>query len=222
MNLPFPWVEARRRWGPVSRRGRWRQTRALRVVSAVLLGVAVWWGGSAVLPKPADPGVPTVLAAHDVALGTELTAEDVRIEPRPSGLRPSGALTQQEAAVGHVVSGPVLAGEIMTAARFRGPGQLAALPATSLAVSVPLSDTSLVGVLRPADVVSVLVAGSGQTVASAAAVLAVDTPASGVLGSGALGGAHLLLALGPEEARAVATALGPAGAGAGLVIAVHR
>lgn len=222
MSLRFPRLEARRRWGPVSRRGRWRQTRALRVVCAILLGMAVWWGGSAVLPKPADPGVPTVVAAHDLALGTELTAEDVRVEPRPSRQVPSGALTASAAAVGHVVSGPVLAGEVVTTARFRGPGQLTALPAGSVAVSVPLSDDALVSVLRPADVVSVLVAGSGQTVASAAAVLAVDTPTSGVLGSAGTGGAHLLLALGPDEARAVATALGPPGAAGGLVIAVHR
>ena len=219
-----PW--GRTRWGrprrgPVSRRRRWRQSQVLRIVAAALVGVAAWLTVGAMVPEPADPGVPTVVAARDVALGSTVTANDLRVEPRPAAQRPAGALADPAAVVGQVVSGPVVAGEIVTQARFRGTGQLTGLAPGLVAVSLPVTDPVLLTTLRPADTVSVLAAGSGQPLATAARVLATDVPGTGVLAAGGAGPGHLVVAVSADEARNLAVALGPQGASTGLFVAVR-
>ncbi|MDQ6896017.1 MAG: SAF domain-containing protein [Actinomycetota bacterium] len=211
----------RRTFRPLTRRGRWRRTVAARVLSAVLAGAALWLTASALLPAPPDPGVPVLVVTRDLPLGATVGADDVRVDRRPDAYVPRGALTAGEAAVGRVLGAPMVSGEIVTATRFRGPGQLAALPAGSLAVSLPAGDPSIVSTLRPADLVSVLVTGSGETVATSAVVLATDLPSSGMLGGSGSTGAHVWLALTPAEARAVAVALGGS-TPAGFLVAPHR
>ena len=120
---------------------------------------------SALLPGPADPGVATVVAVHDVALGSTLTAADLRVERRRADERPAGALDDVSAVVGQVVSGPVLAGEIVTSARFRGRTSWPGWRRGFVAVSLPVADGVLLGTLRPADTVSVLATGTGQPLA---------------------------------------------------------
>lgn len=191
------------------------------MVSALLAGTALWLTASALIPAPPDPGVPVLVAAHDLPLGATLLPGDVRVDRRPDAYVPRGAVTTAEAAVGRVLGSPVVTGEALTATRFRGVGQLAALPAGSLAVSLPVSDPSVVTALRPADLVSVLVTGSGETVAASAPVLATDLPPSGMLGGSGASGAHVWLALSPAEARAVAVALGSS-TPAGFLVAPHR
>lgn len=191
------------------------------MVAVGLVAVAAWLTLSAVLPRAADPGTSTVVMAHDLPLGSTLTVDDLRLERRPTEQRPAGAFQDTTAAVGQVLSGPVLAGEIVTAARFRGAGQLAGLPPGSVAVSLPLSDPTLLGSLRPSDTVSVLAAGSGAPLAAAARVLATDLPHSGGLASSAGTSGHLVLAVTAEESRALAAAMGAAGNGAGFLVAVR-
>lgn len=191
------------------------------MVAVGLVAVAAWLALSAVLPRAADPGTSTVVMAHDLPLGSTLTSVDLRLERRPTEQRPAGAFQDAAAAVGQVLSGPVLAGEIVTPARFRGAGQLAGLPPGSVAVSLPLSDPTLLGSLRPADTVSVLAAGSGAPLAAAARVLATDVPRSGGLASSGGTSGHLVLAVTAEESRALAAALGAAGNGAGFLVAVR-
>jgi len=120
-----------------------------------------------------------------------------------------------------VVSGPVLAGEIVTAARFRGATQLAGLAPGFVAVSLPVADGVLLGTLRPADIVSVLAAGRGQPLAAAARVLTTELAGSGVLTAGAGQQGHLVVAVTPDEARALAVAMGAAGAPGGFLVAVR-
>jgi Flp pilus assembly protein CpaB len=186
-----------------------------------LVGVAVWVAVSALLPAPPDPGVATVVTVHDVALGSTLTATDLRVERRWADERPAGALDDLSAALGQVVSGPVLAGEIVTSARFRGASQLAGLAPGFVAVSLPVADGVLLGSLRPADSVTVLAAGTGQPLASAARVLTTELAGSGVLTSGAGGPGHLVVAVTGDEARALAVAMGPAGVPGGFLVAVR-
>ena len=190
-------------------------------MAAALVGLAAWLTVGAVLPKPADPGVPTVVAARDVALGSTVTADDLRVERRPEAQRPTGALADPGPAVGQVVSGPLLAGEIVTPARFRGTGQLTGLAPGLVAVSLPLTDPVLLATLRPADTVSVLAAGSGQPLATVARVLATDLPSTGVLAAGGAGPGHLVVAVTADEARNLAMALGPQGGSAGFLFAVR-
>jgi Flp pilus assembly protein CpaB len=206
---------------PLSRRGRWRRTIAARVISALLAGTALWLVASAVLPRAPDPGVPVLVATRDVGLGETVSAADVRVDRRPEAYRPSGALSSADPAVGRVLSGPVMAGEVLTPARFRGAGSLTGLPDGSVVVSVPVGDTGLAATLHPADLVSVLVAGSGETVAASAPVLSADLTSASVIGASGPAGAHLLLALTPAEAKAYAAAVG-APTSTGFVIALHR
>ena len=218
-----PWGRTRwgrPRWGPVSRRRRWRRSQAVQLVAVALVAVAAWVTVSALLPTPVDPGVATVVAVHDVALGSTLTAADVRVERRRADERPAGALDDVSAGLGQVVSGPVLAGEIVTSARFRGATQLAGLAPGFVAVSLPVADGVLLGTLRPADIVSVLAAGTGQPLA-AARVLTTELAGSGVLTAGAGQQGHLVVAVTPDEARALAVAMGAAGAPGGFLVAVR-
>ena len=209
------WGRPRR--GPVSRRRRWRHSQVVRLVAVALVAVAAWLTVGALLPRPADPGLPTVVAARDVPLGSTLTAADVDLERRPAGQRPSGSTDDVGAVVGQVLSGPLLTGEIVTTARFRGAHQLIGLAPGFVAVSLPISDPVLLGGLRPADIVSVLATGSGQPLAAAARVLAADPPGSGVLAAGSGAPGHLVLAVTPDEARGLAVALGPTGAPGGFL-----
>jgi Flp pilus assembly protein CpaB len=219
-----PWGRTRwgrPRWGPVSRRRRWRQTQLLRLVAVGLVAVAVWLVVRAILPVPADAGVPTVVLAHDLPLGSTLTSADLRVERRAADERPAGAFDEVGAAIGQVVSGPVRDGEIVTTARFRGATQLAGLGPGFVAVSLPLSDPVLLGSVRPADTVSVLAAGTGQPLVIAAPVLATDRPGSGVLTNGGGTQGHLVVAVTADEARALAVGLGPSAAPGGFLVAVR-
>jgi Flp pilus assembly protein CpaB len=219
-----PWGRTRwgrPRWGPVSRRRRWRQSQVLRLVAVALVAFATWLVVRAILPVPADPGVPTVVMAHDLSLGSTLTAADLGVERHAADERPAGALDDVGAAIGQVVSGPVRAGEIVTTARFRGASQLAGLGPGFVAVSLPLSDPVLLASVRPADTVSVLAAGTGQALVTAARVLAADRPNSGVLASAGGTQGHLVVAVTADEARALAVGLGPSAAPGGFLVAVR-
>jgi len=162
------------------------------------------------VPVPVDPGVPTVVMAHDVSLGSTLTSADLRVERREPDERPAGVLDELSAAIGQVVSGPVRAGEIVTSARLRGASQLVGLGPGFVAVS-----------LRPADTVSVLAAGTGQPLVTVARVLATDVPGSGVLASTGGTQGHLVVAVTADEARALAVGLGPSAAPGGFLVAVR-
>lgn len=229
-----PWGRnrwGRPRWGPVSRRGRWRQSVVLRLTAVVLVGVAAWLTVRVMAPAPMDPGVPTLVVVRELPLGTTVAADDVRVEARPVAQRPAGALDRAEAAIGQVLAGPVLVGEVVTTARFRGTAQLAGLSPGVVAVSLPLDDGALLATLRPAMSVSVLAAGSGDPLAVEARVLAADGPGSaaaggssspGLLAAAAGGEGHLVVAVSAAEARAIAAAMGPRGAGGGgFVVAVR-
>ncbi len=86
---------------------------------------------------------------------------------------------------------------------------------------MPLVESGLLPAVRPADLVEVLAAGTGQTVASRAPVLSVERPAEGVLGPGADGTGHIVLALTGEEARAVAATITAQTGPAGFVLALR-
>ncbi len=204
-----------------SRRARWRRTKALRLLSALLAAIAVWVVGSPLVPHEADAGQPVVVVTRDVAIGSTLSAQDVRLERRGPDQRPPRALDRIDGAIGRVAAGSLAEGEILTAARFQGPPQLAGLGAGRVAVSVPLVESGLLAAIRPADVVEVLAAGTGQTVASNAPVLSVERPAGGVLGQGGDGAGHVVLALTGEEASAVAAAITAQTGPAGFVLALR-
>ena len=117
-----PWGRTRwgrPRWGPVSRRRRWRQSQVMRLAAVGLVAVAAWIVVRAFLPEAPDPGLPTLVMAHDRPLGSTLTADDLRVERRVADERPAGALESRGSRGRRGRFQAVLAGEIV---RRRGSG----------------------------------------------------------------------------------------------------
>lgn len=128
-----------------------------RVVAAVLAGLAVLCGLSAV--RPAGP--PTVLvlaAARDLAPGAPLGLADLRAVALPASVVPAGALRPGAEVLGRLVAGAVRQGEPLTDVRLVGPGLFAALAPGSVAVPVRFADAGGTALLRAGDRIDVLAA----------------------------------------------------------------
>lgn len=163
-----------------------------RLVAGTCAALAVVAGLSAV--KPPDPATtPVVVAAHDLASGTDLVSDDVEVRHVPSDLTASNAYATVDAVVGHSLNGPVRRGEAITDMRLLGTDLLAGYPSGSTLATVRIADPqSLWGVEVGAyvDVIGVDVEGkrSGKVIADEAQVVALpdaDTesmvgPSSGV------------------------------------------
>ncbi|TLH68147.1 SAF domain-containing protein [Mycolicibacterium aubagnense] len=154
----------------------WARTTAARRVAAGLLVVL-----AAVIefrPDPRDGLVAVVVAKHDLAPGSALSAADVVIESRSAPSIPDGALHESSAAVGSTLAAPARRGEVITDVRLLG-SRLTTAVAGPDARTVPLhlADAALPDLLRPGDVVDVL-AGPENTGAAAdqsmAEVIATD------------------------------------------------
>ena len=155
-----------------------------------------------------------VVAARDLAAGTELAAVDLRVVSMPVGIVPSGSSPRAAGLIGRIAAGAIRRGEALTDARVVGPGLAAGLgPGESAAVPVRIADPDAVALVRVGDRVDVLgtpvapdgtqaTAGETVTVASAVRVLAVlrsRDPADGVV---------LVVATGEAAARTLAGAAG--------------
>ncbi len=203
---------------PRSRRAAYRIRMLRRVVAAALAGVAVWAAVRVLVPAPAVGTVSAVVAAHDLAAGALLRAEDLTVALRDPSELPREAMSEPAALLGRTLAGPATQGEVLTSARLRGPGLLTGQPPGAVAVGVPLADATLVRSLRAGDSVSVHGVGAAAQVARGT-VLAVEQDEAPAL-SGQGGRSTVVLAV-PENAAAVlAAVLG--GPSAGLVLALHR
>jgi pilus assembly protein CpaB len=159
----------------------------------------------------AGPSARVVVAARDLAAGTELAAADLRVVSMPSGIVPGGASGRAAGLIGRVAAGAIRRGEALTDARVVGPGLTAGLDSDETAVPVRIADPDAAALVRTGDRVDVLgtpvapdgtQATTGQTVTVAAAVrvLAVlrsRDPADGVM---------LVVATGQDAARTLAGA----------------
>ncbi len=139
----------------------WTRTVPARRVAAgglvVLAGVAV------LRSDPGDERAAVVVAARDLAPGTALTADDVRLESRSATTIPDGATTDPAAVAGSTLAGPARRGEVLTDVRLLG-SRLAEAAIGSKAgpgariVPLQLADGALLDVVRVGDVVDVLAA----------------------------------------------------------------
>jgi Flp pilus assembly protein CpaB len=150
----------------------WPRALALRRLVAgalVLLAAAL-----ALLPHPAaSPTVPMLVAAHDLAPGSILTAADVRVARVPGALRPAAALGAADEVSGRVLAGTATTGEAITGARLVGPENTRLTTADRDAVAVPvrLADPAVADLLVPGTRVDVVTADPHGT---AGALLATD------------------------------------------------
>ncbi|MGB8405526.1 MAG: SAF domain-containing protein [Mycobacterium sp.] len=138
-----------------------RTVLARRIAAGALVVLAAI---AALRPDPSAQQAPVVVAAHDLAPGVELTADDIAIESRSATTIPEGSTTTVDSLVGATLAGPARRGEVLTDVRVLGP-RLARATAGPEARIVPLhlADAALLDLLRPGDVVDVL-AGADNSV----------------------------------------------------------
>jgi pilus assembly protein CpaB len=114
-------------------------------------------GTSTVVAPPAN--VDVVVAAVDLTLGTELTADNLTTQPRPQA-DASGTYQHPEELVGQIVRRSVAAGQALTADDFdtTAVAQIAeSIQAGLVAIAIPLNKVDAVGaLLQPGDRVDVL------------------------------------------------------------------
>lgn len=174
-----------------------------RLVAGLCAALAVIAGLSAVKPPaPATDGV--IVAAHDLASGTTLSADDVEVRRLPSEVAASGAYDDIDALVGESLSGPMRRGETITDMRLIGADLLAGYPADSTLATVRIADPqSLWGVAvgTYVDIVGVDVDGkkAGRILADEAQVVAMPEEAEKTI-AGTSSGVSLVVCVPADKA----------------------
>lgn len=133
-----------------------------------MLLVAIWVTVRAANPDP--PAVVGVMvAAHDLAAGHLLTADDLKTAKWPADLTPAGQLASgtetnsvgsaqsaRTSLIGRTLAGGIREGEPLTDARVLGPGLLRGLPAGTVAVPIRLTDPTSAALVQAGDHVDIL------------------------------------------------------------------
>lgn len=180
--------------------------RALAGALVVLAAVAAW------RDDPRAEIAEVVVTTRDLSPGSELTADDVRVESRAAASIPDGSRTDLDGVVGTTLAGPARRGEVVTDVRVLGPrlAESAAGPNARI-VPLPLADAALVDLVRTGDVVDIVAAPTSAAPATEARVIATDAVVvlvsaeqNGPTAGG--GGRVVLVALPAAAAKAVAGA----------------
>jgi Flp pilus assembly protein CpaB len=134
-------------------------------------GLVVLAGVAALRSNPDGDRAEVVVAVHDLAPGTALTPDDVRLEKRSATTLPDGSQADLDAVVGSTLASPTRRGEVLTDVRLLG-SRLAESTAGPGARIVPLhlADSALIDLVRVGDVVDVLAAPATDSQAAAQAV----------------------------------------------------
>ena len=180
-----------------------------RTLAALLTAAALTAAVLAVRPPP-PATVEVLVAARDLDASGPLAAGDLAPASLPTALAPRGALEPDAATAGRSLNAPVRRGEVVTDARLADPP---ALPYGDGLVAVPVrvADPGAVALLSPGDRVDVLAArgrdefaparaGPAAEVVEGRPVLAVPSESD----HGGEGGALILIAASPQEARELA------------------
>ncbi|MGB3231714.1 MAG: SAF domain-containing protein [Mycobacterium sp.] len=180
--------------------------RALAGALVVLAAVAAY------RDDPRADVAEVVVTTRDLSPGSELTADDVRVESRAAASIPDGSRTELDGVVGTTLAGPARRGEVVTDVRVLGPrlAESAAGPNARI-VPLPLADAALVDLVRTGDVVDIVAAPTSAAPATEARVIATDAVVvlvsakeNGPTAGG--GGRVVLVALPAAAAKAVAGA----------------
>jgi len=129
---------------------RWHR-RGLGIASAVVCLFATL---SALAPQQPD-SVTVVVAAHELASGDRISADDVREIDIPGQFVPASALTSLDEAVGATLTGAQTAGSVLTAASLMGarPGDASA---DERLVPFRITDAGVAALLHVGDRISVV------------------------------------------------------------------
>jgi len=133
----------------------WTRTVLARRVAAG--GLVVLAGIATLRSNPDDDRADVVVAARDLAPGSALTADDVRVEKRLTATIPDGSQAHLAVVVGTTLASATRRGEVLTDVRLLG-SRLAESTAGPGARIVPLhlADSALIDLVRVGDVVDVL------------------------------------------------------------------
>jgi pilus assembly protein CpaB len=108
--------------------------------------------------------VDVLVAAEPIPLGTRLAQKDVKVVPWPANIKPEGALSDPQSAIGSVARVSIEKNQPLTQSQFlsEGAGLLPAMiPEGMRAMSVKVDDvTGVSGFITPNSRVDVLVAGA--------------------------------------------------------------
>lgn len=146
----------------------WSRTVAARRVAAAALVLLA--AAAALRPDPDRERTDIIVAAHDLAPGIELTADDVRVETHSTTTIPDGSQSDLAAVVGATLAGPARRGEAITDVRLLGPRLAESAGPNARIVPLHLDDSALLDLIRPGDVVDVLAAGASAGTAPPADV----------------------------------------------------
>jgi pilus assembly protein CpaB len=113
-----------------------------------------------------EKGVPVVMAANDIQVGTKLEAHDVHVVTLPQSAVPPGAFSGTSQVVGRGAILPVSKGEFILPSKLAainaGAGLPSMIPQGMRAVSVRVNDVvSVAGFVQPGTHVDVLATGTG-------------------------------------------------------------
>ena len=145
--------------------------------------------------------VQVCVAKHDIAAGETVAEGDVDERVWVASLLPADAVLRREDAVGKQVGSTILAGEVISTARFGFDTSAIDVPRGSYALSVPAKEVQAVGgALRPGVSADVYAVGSSSTTKLASEALILATSASqDAKGSGA--DAWVTLAVQPSRVQ---------------------
>jgi len=194
----------------VSARGWPRALTVRRVTAGLLVAVAALIAVTAPPAARAAPTAATVVAAHDLPPGRQLTAADLAVVQFPLPIRPPGALGSVAEASGRLLAGVAAEGAPVTTAGLVGPGNTALVAGPGhVAVPVRLADAAVAELVRPGQRVDVVGVGehgsAGGPLAENATVITVVEAAGGRDGPGGEG-RIVVLALPSSDAAGVASA----------------
>lgn len=183
-----------------------------RRILATLLAATALVSAVLVVRPPPEPGTDVLVAARDLTATDPLSAQDLTTRQLPDTALPEGALDADAETAGHTLTGPVRRGEVITDARLSDPPARAYGPGL-IAVPVRVADPGAVELLAPGNRVDILAAsghddlqqqpartGSAVEVVRDRPVLALPAES----GQGGEGGALILIAAEPAEARELA------------------
>jgi pilus assembly protein CpaB len=149
-----------------------KRSNRLILLTGVLLalvafvGIVVLTGGGRGSGSSQEPTeLPTVIAATNIPLGVEITAEMVTTQNLAVGARNVGAYQDASAVIGQTVRLKIVEGQQITAANFTASGDIARLdvPVGKVGMSVQVDQVSGVGtVIKTGDYVDMLVGFTGD------------------------------------------------------------
>ena len=183
------------------RAARWHR-RTLGIAAAV----ACLFATLSALSPPQPQTTPVVVAAHELAAGSQLGAADLTTIEMPVELVPADALSEPAQAIGRTLTGGLTAGSPFTTASILNPRDPQAGPDERL-VPIRLPDPASVALLQVGDritVVGATVDGGAIEIASGVRVAALPTPTAGTLGGES--GALVVVAADAETAARLAAA----------------